>query len=153
MRMESRSGEQGLTEILDTSESVDDFGEALVSRVEAGWLCGQRRTVTERNGEVSAGPWELTGPGSVPTGAWSRAVSSRFVVYHCKAAFYADRGGEFSGEADYGAWHIDDLGIEGGLNGDSHGASSEVQVGGESFTVLNAAAAGRYTVSAELASG
>ena len=63
-------------------------------------------------------------------------MSSRFVVYHCKAAFYADRGGEFSGETDYGAWHIDDLGIEGGLNGDSHGASSEVQVGGESFTVL-----------------
>ena len=74
-------------------------------------------------------------------------MSGRFLKYRSKAVFYADRGGEFSGEADYGVWHIDDLGIEGDVNGDSHGASSEIQVGGESFTVLNAASAGRYTVS------
>ena len=49
-------------------------------------------------------------------------MSGRFVAYRDRAAFYADGGGEFSGEADYGAWHIDDLGIEGGVNGDSHGA-------------------------------
>ena len=33
------------------------------------------------------------------------------------------------------------------MNGDSHGASSEVRVGTDSFAVLNAASADRYTVS------
>ena len=74
-------------------------------------------------------------------------MSGRFVTYRNKAVFYANRCGEASGEADYGVWHIDDLGIEGDVNGESQSASSEIQVGGESFTVLNAASAGRYTVS------
>ena len=43
--------EHGLTEILDTGEGVDGSGVALVVRIEACRLCGQRRTVTERNGE------------------------------------------------------------------------------------------------------
>ena len=47
-----------LTEILDAGESVDGSGVVLVSRLEACRMCGRRRTVTERNGEVSAGPWE-----------------------------------------------------------------------------------------------
>ena len=47
-----------LTETLESHESVDGSGTALVSRLEACVMCGQRRTVTERSGEVSAGPWE-----------------------------------------------------------------------------------------------
>ena len=47
-----------LTDILDASENVDGSGVVLVSRLEACAMCGQRRTVTERSGEVSAGPWE-----------------------------------------------------------------------------------------------
>ena len=47
-----------LTDIPDTRENVDGSGVVLVSRLEACVMCGQRRTVTERNGEVSAGPWE-----------------------------------------------------------------------------------------------
>ena len=47
-----------LTEILDADESMDDSGAVLVSRLEACRMCGQRRTVAERSGEVSAGPWE-----------------------------------------------------------------------------------------------
>ena len=47
-----------LTEILESDESLDGSGVVLVSRLEACVICGQRRTVTQRSGEVSAGPWE-----------------------------------------------------------------------------------------------
>ena len=53
-----KSCDHELTEILDADESVDDSGVVLVSRLEACRMCGQKRAVTERNGEVSAGPWE-----------------------------------------------------------------------------------------------
>ena len=54
----SKSCGHKLTDILDTSDNVDGSGVTLVSRLEACVMCGQRRTVTERSGEVSAGPWE-----------------------------------------------------------------------------------------------
>ena len=47
-----------LTETLESDESVDGSGVILVSCLEACVMCGQRRTVTERSGEVTAGPWE-----------------------------------------------------------------------------------------------
>ena len=68
--------------------------------------------------------------------SWPTATSWR--------STYADCGGEFNGEADYGAWHIDDPGIEGGVNRDSRAENSEVRVGSESFTVLDAASAGCF---------
>ena len=54
----SKSCGHELTEILDAGESVDGSSGVVTSRLEACRMCGQRRTVTERNGEVSAGPWE-----------------------------------------------------------------------------------------------
>ena len=39
------------------TESVDEDG-VLVNRVEACVMCGYRRTVVERNGEISESPWE-----------------------------------------------------------------------------------------------
>ena len=53
-----KSCEHGLTEILDTGEGVDVSGAALVVRVEACRLCGQRRAVTKRNGEDLEGSWD-----------------------------------------------------------------------------------------------
>ena len=40
-----------------STESVDEEG-VLVNRVESCVMCGYRRTVVERNGEVSEGLWE-----------------------------------------------------------------------------------------------
>ena len=40
-----------------STESVDEEG-VLVNRVESCVMCGYRRTVIERNGEVAEGPWE-----------------------------------------------------------------------------------------------
>ena len=54
----SKSCGHELTDILDTSENVDGSGVTQVSRLEACAMCGQRRTVTETNGQVSEGPWE-----------------------------------------------------------------------------------------------
>ena len=47
-----------LTEILDSGESVDGSGSVLTSRVEACRMCGQRHTVTERDGEILERPWK-----------------------------------------------------------------------------------------------
>ena len=51
-----RGCEHLLTEILDTTERIEDGG-LVVSRTEACRMCGQRRTVTERGSLVSSGPW------------------------------------------------------------------------------------------------
>ncbi len=51
-----------LTDILDTSESVD-AGEALITRTEACPLYGYRRTLTERGGRVSGAPGRVSGSG------------------------------------------------------------------------------------------
>ena len=53
----SKSCGHELTETLDKSENVDGSGSVLVSLVEACRMCGQRRTVTERNGEKIEGHW------------------------------------------------------------------------------------------------
>ena len=66
-------------------------------------------------------------------------------LYENRKAFYAERGGEFSGEADYGVWHIDDLGIEGRRRASVRGA--DARVGGEEAVLYSASASGRYTVS------
>lgn len=65
--------------------------------------------------------------------------------YENRKAFYAERCGEFSGEADYGAWRIDDIGIERRRRPTVHGA--DVQIGGEEATPYSSSASGRYTVS------
>ncbi len=49
--------QHALTDILDTSESVED-DEALITRTEVCRMCGYRRTLTERAGRVSEGLWE-----------------------------------------------------------------------------------------------
>ena len=54
----SKSCGHDLTEILDARERADGSGAVLASRVEACRMCGQRRAVTERSEEVSAGPWK-----------------------------------------------------------------------------------------------
>ena len=54
----TRSCGHELTETLESDESVAGSGVVLVNRLEACVICGQRRTVTEKSGEVSAGPWE-----------------------------------------------------------------------------------------------
>ena len=56
--MLSKSCGHEMTDILDTSENVDGSGVTLVSRLETCVMCGQRRTVTETNGQVSESPWE-----------------------------------------------------------------------------------------------
>ena len=45
--------EHALTEVLDVREGRDDAGAELVIRVEACWMCGWRRTLTERGGGAS----------------------------------------------------------------------------------------------------
>ena len=46
-----------LTEMLDSSEVVEDgFLDAV--KVEACWMCGSRRAITERSGRTSVGDWE-----------------------------------------------------------------------------------------------
>ena len=65
--------------------------------------------------------------------------------YENRKAFYAERGGEFSGEVEYAVWHIDDLGLELRRRRTVHGA--DVQLGGEEATLYSASTSGRYTVS------
>ncbi|MCY4652597.1 MAG: hypothetical protein OXC95_05470 [Dehalococcoidia bacterium] len=65
--------------------------------------------------------------------------------YENRKVFYAERGGEFSGEADYGAWHLDDIGIERRRHPAVRG--TDVQVGVEDAVLYSASASGRYTVS------
>lgn len=62
-----------------------------------------------------------------------------------RKAFDAECGSEFSGEADYGVWRMDDVGVERRRRPTVHGA--DVKVGGEEATLYSASASGRYTVS------
>ena len=54
-RFMSTGCQHDLTEILEVSEDLDGTGGGVVIRVEACWMRGWRRTLTERGGETTEG--------------------------------------------------------------------------------------------------
>ena len=73
-------------------------------------------------------------------------MDRKFRQYASTREFYADRGGRFSGESDFGCWHYDDCGLFGPvLDGDVE--SETIRVGDDEFIVLNAGGNNRIRVS------
>ncbi|MDE2688546.1 MAG: hypothetical protein OXI16_13765 [Chloroflexota bacterium] len=73
-------------------------------------------------------------------------MDREFKQYASTREFYADRGGRFSGESDFGCWHYDDWGLFGTALGDDVG-SEEIHVGEDEFIVINAGRNNRIRVS------
>ena len=66
-------------------------------------------------------------------------------IYPNKTAFYAERDGRWSGESDFGVWHVDDIGIAGPPVGRKLEGKEDDPLPGT--IMFDADASGRYTVS------
>ena len=73
-------------------------------------------------------------------------MDREFRQYASIREFYADRGGERSGESDFGCWHYDDHGLFGPALGDDV-EREKLQVGDDEFIVINAGRNNRIRVS------
>ena len=72
-------------------------------------------------------------------------MDREFKQYASTREFYADRGGERSGESDFGCWHYDDCGLFSRVLGDGV-ESRAVRVGEDEFIVINAGRNNRIRV-------
>jgi len=73
-------------------------------------------------------------------------MDTKFKQYASIRQFYADRGGKFSGESDFGVWNYDDCGLFGPALGDDV-ERENIQVGDDEFIVINAGRNNRIRVS------
>ena len=68
-------------------------------------------------------------------------------VYANKDGFYTERGGRWSGELDYGVWHVDDIGVDAATRSRRAVSRHSVTLGGHPAAMISASGSGRYTVS------
>ena len=73
-------------------------------------------------------------------------MDRKFRRYASIREFYADRGGECSGETDFGCWHNDDCGLFGPVL-DNYVESKSVRIGDDEIVIVSSATNNRIRVS------